>query len=404
MNPILTIWKKELKDTIRDRRTLMSSIILPMVLMPVIIIGMGKLTLSQIKSLEEKTVKLAVGNEAAAPDFMNTLRALPRLTLSTLDGDPTAAVRDQKVDGVLVLPDDFSTKLEARVPVELPFYVNSLNNTSSTALTRVSEAVTVYNQSLLLTRLGNQGIGPEALTGLTINRTETATSQELGGFGLGFLLPLFIIMWASIGGQYTAVDVSAGEKERKTLEALLLTPARRRDIVAGKFLAVATTALISVVIALTSLYAVFLFGGADLFTSTTTTGGVATSFDFRLEPEAIGVMFAISVLLVAVFSAINLAVSIFAKSYKEAQSYIGPSYLVVILPVVAFNSVPGFVPGTPFFAIPFVNAVLLFKEVLVGTYNPAHILLTVAVMIVVAILSVGIASRIYHKEGVLFKD
>lgn len=408
MKSILTIWKKELKDTIRDRRTLLSSIILPMVLMPGIIVGMGKLTKLQIEQAQEKTVTVGVVNAAASEDFLAVLLATPKMKISTIDGDPAAAVREKKADLVIILPEEFGEAARTEQPITLEAYKNSLNDRSSLALTKVATAATQFNQSLLQTRLTAAGSAPTILNGVAIHSNETATEQELGGFGLGFLLPLFIILWATVGGQYTAVDVSAGEKERKTLESLFLTPVRRVDIVFGKFLAVGTTALLSVVIALSSLYAVFVFGGSDLFSSmnTSSTGVVQqaqSSFNFSLEPMAILIMFLISIILVALFSAINLTVSIFAKSFKEAQSYIGPSYLVIILPVVAFNTIPGFVPTNGFFAIPVVNAVLLFKEVLVGTFNSTHIIFTTITLALTALVAIIVASRLYQREGVLFK-
>lgn len=409
MKQIWTICRKELRDTIRDRRTLISSIIMPMLLMPVLIVGMGKLVQFQAKQSEERTVAIAIVNETAAPEFAGIVRQTPKLEIKELSVEAETAVRERDLDAVLVLPPNFRERLGAEETVELVVIQNSLNDRSAVALSRIAVATARFNEIIFQSRLSERAVPLSIRNGLTVTTEETATEQELGGFGLGFILPLFIVMWAVVGGQYTAVDVSAGEKERKTLEALLLTPVRRTEIVAGKFLAVATAALVSVVIALGSLYAVFVFGGGDLFTSTSSTNEAtanptASQFDFSLDPAAVLTMFGISILLVCLFSAVNLAVAIFAKSYKEAQSYIGPSYLVVILPVVLFNSIPGFVPTTGFFAIPVVNAVLLFKEVLVGTYNFAHILLTIGSLAITAAIAMYVASRIYQKEGVLFRD
>jgi sodium transport system permease protein len=405
---ILAIWKKELRDNIRDRRTLLSSIVMPMLLMPLIIIGMGKLVQYQVKQANEQPVKIGIVNESAAPDFVNQLKAINKTDVISLNSDPSLAAKERQVDLAVALPTTMNGALDQLQPVVIETYQNSLNSKSSTAFARVNAVATLYNQSLLHARLAQNGINANIQNGIQLKLNESATPQELGGFGLGFLLPLFIVMWSVIGGQYMAVDVSAGEKERKTLEALILTPVRRMNVVFGKFFAVATAALMSVIIALTSLYLVFVFGGADLFTGVSTTsaapGSAASSFNFNLQPQAILLMLGVSVLLVLLFSAMNLSVAIFAKSYKEAQSYIGPSYLVVILPVVLVNTLPGFIPTAGFFAIPVVNAVLLFKEVLIGQFVLSHILLTLASLIIVALAAVYISSRIYRKESVLFRD
>lgn len=411
MNRVVTIWKKELRDNIRDKRTLLSTIILPMLLMPAIIVGMGKFAQYQMEKAEDVTVTIGVQNAGAARSFVDVLEKTERVSVVEFTGDPQTAVRDQEADVAIVFSDGFQSQVEARAQIQLEVYRNSLNDRSNQALSRLNAAAFVFNQTLLQQRLAEKQVEPSVVSGVSFQAKEVATEQELGGFGLGFLLPILIIMWSVVGGQYAAVDVSAGEKERKTLEALLLTPVSRLQIVLGKFLAVATAALLSVVIALSSLYSVFIIGGKDLFSSATTTQVAGTAvqtsssaFNFSLEPGAVLIMLAVSVLLVCLFSAMNLSVAIFAKSYKEAQSYIGPSYLVVILPVVFFNTMPGFQPSLGFFAIPIVNAVLLFKEVLIGVYHTGHILLTVAVMAVSALIVMYLASRIYQKEGVLFKE
>src|SRR5690606_7638915 len=111
---------------------------------------------------------------------------------------------------------------------------------------RVAAGISQYNSQLIQSRLMDQNVDPTVLIGATIEPVDVASSQEKSGFGLSFILPLFIVMWAITGGMYTAIDASAGEKERKTLEALLLTPASRLDIVLGKFLAVASVSLVSI--------------------------------------------------------------------------------------------------------------------------------------------------------------
>jgi len=128
------------------------------------------------------------------------------------------------------------------------------------------------------------------------------------------------------------------------------------------------------------------------------------NLDFNLDARTIVILLFISVILVALFSAMNLAIAIFAKNYKEAQSYIGPSYLVVILPVVLVNTLPSAGDHLWTFAVPIVNAVVLFKEVLVGNVVWAHILITTIVLIITSLLAMWGAARIYQREDVIFTD
>ncbi len=409
MKKITTIWKKELRDTIRDRRTLMAMIIMPIFLMPVLIVGIGKFTEYQIRQAEETIVRIAVDNDEAAPAFIDQLAAHERVdVVADYDGDIRALVRDDAFDAGLELPENFQTLVDQQQPVPVTVVRNSINTDSTAAVQRINEVAAAYTKNIIAQRFSTTGIDQSILTGITIQGQDVATKEEVGGFGLGFLLPLFIIMWSVVGGQYVAMDTSAGEKERKTLESLLLTPVRRLDIVFGKFLAVSTAALVSVVVALGSLYAaIAVFGFGDYGQtgdSSSAQAMQASGLDFSIEPMAILILFGVSVLLVLMFSAVQLSISIFAKSYKEAQSYIGPSYLVIILPTVIVNTLPNFQPAAWFFALPVVNAILLFKEVLIGTYDVTHISITVISSILYALIAIYFAAYIYRKESVLFRD
>ncbi|MDD3647035.1 MAG: ABC transporter permease [Candidatus Dojkabacteria bacterium] len=408
MKNIITIWKKELKDAIRDRRTLMAMIVMPMVLMPMIIVGMFKLIDYQVSQSKKQEVKIAVQNREKEENLVGFISAQENLVVVDAPSDLSAAVKDKEIDLAVLVPFDIGQRLKAEEPVSLQILGHSLNSRSEVAFGRVSQAVTAYNSQILASRFKEQKVSGSILTGITVERKDVATSEEIGGFGLGYLLPLFIVMWANVGGQYIAIDVSAGEKERKTLEALLLTPVKRIEIVFGKFLAVATSALTSVVISLAGIYVVINHFGLKLNENgnISETGTSSDSFviDFSVEPAALLVILIVSILLVLVFSAMLLSISIFAKSYKEAQNYLGPSYMFIILPVVIVNSIPDFKPPLGLFAVPAVNAILLFKEVLIGVYDWGHIITTAISLAVFALSAVFIATRIYSNEKVLFRS
>lgn len=408
-NQIITIWKKELRDTIRDRRTLMSSIVLPLVLMPLLIIGIGKFTVYQIQKSQEQVVKIAFVNESIAPELADAIQKQDKTEVVKIEGDLSEAVKNDKIDAGIIIPTDFQTSLDKQTPIQIKVIRNSTSSKSTTALSRITAGLVVYNNEVLQSRFSKQKINPTVLASVTAVPEDVATEKERGGFGLGFILPLFIVMWSIIGGQYTAIDASAGEKERKTLEALILTPVRRLNIVFGKFLAVSTVALLSVVISLVSLYIGLKFSGSSIYNQASQTAAAGTNSEslnivFSLEPKAIIILLAASLFLVFMFSAILLSISIFAKSYKEAQSYIGPAYLIVILPTVFVNTLPGLKPALWFFALPVMNAILLYKEVLMGTYDWNHILVTVGSLVVYSLVAIFLAAKIYSKEGILFRD
>lgn len=401
---IHTIWKKELRDTVRDRRTLVSMVLIPILLMPVILIGMFKLVESQEASLAEKTVKVAIVNPEGAPELAAAVAGQGKIEIVPVEGDAAAAVAEERIDAALLIPADFAARLDGQQPAELELVSKSTNLNAANIYGAVTRAVDDFNRQLLEARLGARGLGSDLLSQVTLANRDAATPSETSGFVLGLIIPLFIVIYSITGGQYTAIDVSAGEKERKTLEALFLTPAKRIEIVAGKFLAVATVALVSIVLAIGSLYVTFIYAGRMGVPLSGGGQAGAGAFSLSVQPLAALVLLAVSIFLVLMFSAVLLSISIYAKSFKEAESYIGPAYMVVILPIVFITSVPTFEPTLLHFMIPAVNAVLLFKEVLMGTYDTGHVLVTFGSLSVFSLLAILAATKIYSKESVLFNN
>jgi sodium transport system permease protein len=402
---ILTIWKKELKDTVRDRRTLVAMILMPMFLMPAMTIGMFKFMDKIMEDQAKQTVKIVLTGENNSPQLAEMIRSQEKLEIISINKDAKEAVKEEEIDGAIFIPFDFQEKIKNQESANVNLIIKSTNTKSGNVANILSVIIAKFNDQILQERFSGQNINPAILSNALVLSEDVATEKETGGFVLGFLIPMFIVMWSIVGGQYTAIDVSAGEKERKTLESLLLTSIKRRDIVLGKFLAVSSVALISVVVAIGSFYAALIYSGG--FGPMNTTGNIGAedvAVSFSIDPQALLLLLAVSIFLILMFSSIILSISIFAKSFKEAQNYIGPSYLVVILPVVLVNSIPGFEPTLWYFAIPAVNATLLFKEVLMGTYNFGHIFLTMGSLIIYSVIAILLAVKIYSKEGVLFRD
>ncbi|MFA7170011.1 MAG: ABC transporter permease [Candidatus Paceibacterota bacterium] len=405
---IVTIWKKEVRDTVRDRRTLFSMILMPMLLMPVMIFGMFKFIETQTNNQSEQVAKVAISGGQYSPELDSEIGNVKNIEIVEIDKDPKVAVADGEIDAAMIIPQDFQKKLENEEAANVALIMKSTNTKSQNVVATLSGVVGKFNADLLQERFADQKINPAILSNVVMVPEDVATQKELGGFILGLLIPLFIVMWSVVGGQYTAIDVSAGEKERKTLEALLLAPVKRIDIVFGKFLAVSTVALVSIITAIGSLYVSFIYAGSSEIMATDginfSAGAGATGISFLIEPWAAVLLFVVSLFLVLTFSAAILSISIFAKSFKEAQSYISPFYIIIVLPVALVNSIPGFEPALWFFAVPAVNAVLLFKELLLGVYNSGHILLTLVSLAVYSAIALFIATKIYSKESVLFRD
>jgi sodium transport system permease protein len=383
MRQILTVWKKEIKDTIRDRRTLIISVIMPIVFMPLMMVGSIKMQEQQIKSAEKQVAVVAVENQDKAPTLADFLKSQEKVQVKETSGDLKDKLNAGEIQVIVTPPIDFEEKLKAGVPTEIVLMQKSTESKSSTAFSRINSLLVVLNHTLASEKLAAAKMDPSVLQSIIVKPEDLASDKEKGGFFLGLLLPMFIVLFTFIGGMYIAIDISAGEKERKTLEALLLT--------------VASTSITSVVLSIGSMYAAFKIWPPDF-------GESVGAFEFSISLSTVFLMLGIGIILSIMFAGLLLAVAIFAKSYKEAQNYVTPFYLATVLPVAILGSYPGFKPSSVFFFIPVVNAVLLFKENLMGVYDSLHIVATLGSLLFFAVLSVIIAAKIYSKESILFRD
>ncbi len=416
-NIVKVIWKKEIKDAVRDRRTLLSMVIIPIFLMPAIFIGVSEFMKEQTKKQQEKTIKMAIVGEENAPQIFTALKDDKKTQIVDAPEDFYAAVASEEIDAAIVIPEDFSSKIADWEPSAIEFYSKSTNSDATNIRALAQASVNEYNNSLLKERFAEKRVDGSVLSGAVLEMKDAASKKETKGLILSLIIPIFIVMHALTGGQYLAIDVSAGEKERKTLEALFLSPARRVEIVLGKFLAVASMALLSIILVIGSLYVTFLYFVARLkdltaleLSSTSSNvdapeesfSSLMSGFNLGIDAQAIVLMVIISVLLVATFSAVLLSISIAAKSFKEAQNYLSYAYLLIIMPVILVNSIPSFEPALWHFSVPALNAIFLFREILMGTYNAAHIGVSLVSLSLSSAIAILAATRIYSKESALF--
>lgn len=398
MAQILTIWKKEIIDNLRDRRTIVTSLLVPIILMPIILVGTFKLQESQIKGAAAKVAKVAIVNPDNSPALTAFLTAQDKIQVTAAPAEIGPAIDAGQINVVVIVPPELTPNLAAKLPTEVEIRQKSSNYDSAIAVEKVAGAIQRFSQQQAIATLEERGIPASALATVIAKPVDITSAEERGGYFLGLLLPMLLVVFAIIGGMYIAIDISAGEKERKTLEALLLTPVPRLRLVLGKFLAVASMATATIVLSVASLYVSFkVVPPPDL-------GPGFDQLAINLTWPTLLLMLLIGVILAIMFSGLLLSVAIFAKSYKEAQNYISPFYLLAVLPVSIANSLPGFKPTLPMFLVPGMNAVFVLKEVLVGTFDAAHITVTLVSLVVAAGIGIIAATKIYSKESILFRD
>ncbi len=393
MHEIMTIWLKELRDTIRDRRTLIVMVLVPVLVTPALIVGLGSLARSSASS----ALHISVAGSSAAPAVVGLLRAQPHIMVTDEADGPavTAAVKGGKADAGLVIPPDFAARIAAGRSARVTVVSDSTQAQSSRAAEAITVALGGYRTAVVTRRLQARGVDPGLLEPVATDTRDVATKQALAGFLLSLIVPTFLVIYSLVGGMYTAMDLSAGEKERFTLEALLLSPATKLQITLGKLLAVSTVAVCTIALALAALFVALRQAPLS---------GSSADVSLSLPARTIVLIALLGALLAVSFSALELALGVFARSFKEAQNYITPLYLLAVLPVVALSSAPGFKPSTGFFVVPALNTVLVFKEALVGAPVALHVGLTVATMLVFCMLCVAVTLRIFSDERVLLRS
>jgi len=245
-------------------------------------------------------------------------------------------------------------------------------------------------------RLRARGLTRRDLAPVLVQARNVADERRLGAVLLAGLLPFFISVWAVLGGQHAALDLGAGEKERRTLEALLVTPPGRWQIAAGKFLAV-TAASMAAVLMVIAVTLVSLRLGAAWGLSELRRAAVVIS----AGPAAL--MIVVALLLVAFLSALQLALSFFARGVREAQQYFTPVYLLLSLPAMAAPFLEGWGRVSWTYLVPGLNAVFIFRQLLLGTASWTHLLLSLISTAVYTALALAAGVFFLRQEAVLLR-
>lgn len=397
MQTTITIFRKEILDTLRDRRTLYAMVVAPLLLMPLLTILPSHFMVSQMKKQEEEHIRLVVVGGEHAPELVAYLEGTGQVEIVEPPTDLEGALQEGDIPAALAIPADFAEAIAEERPVMVTISSDASKMASSMAASRVQMMVQSYAQQLIAQRLAARGLDPSVLTPIQIKSQNVASEEQMGGSFMAMLLPMFIAIWAVVGGMYTAIDVTAGEKERGTLEALLVTPASRLQIVLGKLLAVITTSLSAVILSVSSMYFSFRFFPVE------TMAREGEKVAFSLPPQTILLIVLVALPLVVMINSLEIAICIFARSFKEAQNYIVPLQFAVLIPTLPLVMVPDLAMPFVAYAAPIAGAILSFRDLLTGAASGAALALTVASSVIYAAICLSVAVRIFRRERVLFR-
>ncbi|HEY3324799.1 MAG TPA: ABC transporter permease subunit/CPBP intramembrane protease [Planctomycetota bacterium] len=416
---VRAVFIKELRDSLRDRRTVMATVFIPLLLWPVMLLLMTEATQMARTRLQHETHMVAVPvgkaaffNEMAklAPDEVKTDEqnggldpemkasfsreqiAAPKTTLYFREMSIPEAEKALEIGAVrafVVLPDDFQQKLAAQKQTSIEIKYDQAEERSRDAQTRLHALFERYRREVVDKRLVAKSLTHDVLQPFNISSLNVAHAKKVGGSIIGAFLPMMFIMMIIAGSIHPAVDMTAGEKERSTLETLVGSPVRSIEIIAGKFLAVATLSLGNAGVNVASFAATFMMLP------------IAKAAGFEFPWAALPLTLLLLLPLALFFSGLLLAVASFAANQKEAQLYCLPIYLLTVLGIMTV-SMPGIELEGPLLLVPVLNTALLIKSLFLGHGTAQQVVFVFASTCMYAAGAVALAARIFAREEVLF--
>ena len=418
---IKRLYIKEMLDILRDRRALIAMIVVPIVLYPLLMLGSIQAASLQVGKLKENTLVIGVQTEeiklwleAVLKDEAD--RVKQKQAGADAEGekiDKSGAI--EKFNIIVVGPQNLEEWVRTnaatvcgvmfdapRLPldwekwqqqVHAEVVADSAEISSSIAGARLKKALNRHGRFIVRAR--NEGKPEWLINPLVVDEIDVASAEKRGGGMLGQILPLILILMTITGAIYPAIDLTAGERERGTLETLMVCPIPVVEIIIGKFLVVASVALTGAALNLCSMGLTLQFGGFNEALA----AGAETTIPARVLPVILLFLIPLAVL----FSALMLAVCSFARTFKEAQNYVTPVIVCALVPA-GLAAMPGTELEGFMVVMPVGNMVLLTRELLLGNADAGTILIVMLSTCLYALTAVAVAVRVFGQEAVMFAD
>lgn len=413
---VAAVYRKELLNLLRDHRTMIAMVLVPVVLYPMLMLGFVRTMEIEQAALRQRQFVVEVNDEQTESDLARIVESV-RQTRGQADEDiarfnllvgntrPEALGDDIQLHVTLdwtPRPWPYPRKLSVGIAY------NEINVLSRTAMEELTHVLDRYGN--LMTRKSLEALLPagtiaqdpaesgveQILHPVRIETSSAATEQQRGGWALGLIIPVILVIMTITGAIYPAIDVTAGERERGTLEALLATPAPILHLIVAKFLVVATIGLFAAGINVASVGATMHFGG---LTETLAAGDNPVKFPIGALPIVVLCMVPFALLS----SAVLVAVCSFARSFKEAQNYVMPVIIVSLIPAV-IATLPSVRLEGIMLVLPVGNMVLLTRELFQQTSTWPQIVIVLLSTTLYAAAAIAIATRLFGQEAVLFTD
>ncbi len=394
---VKAIAKKEVIEFARDWRTIMAIIVIPILMFPLLFIMFPLLLESEAAELDSLKVDVVIQSNGIPDELLNEINSTSiSLTFEALSSNSTLAVPGDDLNRLRSLSTDAILRIEQREDIWYYAIIHiSTSESSNEARSRLIQSLTEWEQNETQRRITDQGLDAEStLNPLRwdgeVSAGDVATQGEQAGMVLSLFIPLVLAVWTFSSAIQPSIDMTAGERERGTLEALLSLPCSRNELLIGKWLGVATITGVGVVLQICGL--LFAIG----YLATSSVIGVP-----QLSLNAV-LLIAVSIMLFAIMVvALELAIAMRSHSVKEAGSILGPAIILIVFPalftqVINLDGVESF-----WFAVPVVNILLALRELLMDRVIIEHIAVWFSTSVLYAVLAAYYAAKQFSREDIV---
>jgi sodium transport system permease protein len=396
---ISVVYHKEMIDSLRDRRTVISMTVVPLLLFPALTLGMGLLGATLMSQAKGEVPRVMVVGGEDSPRVVEALKKNLKIEVVPGSADFDDQVSNKKVRAAIILPKGFDAAAEhgEAQTVSVDYYEGDIK--SELALDTAETSLKDYLVTLAKQLVSERGVPGNLVEPFKVEKTNVAPPEKVAGSTLGGLIPYFVIILSLTGAMYPAMDLTAGEKERGTMETILTSPVSRTDLVLGKFFMVLTASLATALLSLTSM-AVSFFLARNMIDKLVSEDN--PTVHYAIDPRGILAVLLMVLPLSVLFAATLLAIALFAKSFREAQTYLSPLTVIVIMPAVA-ALLPGVELNTRTALIPILSTTLVGKELMAGNHPWGFIMLIFLSSCVYASVAIAAAVTMFNRESVLFR-
>ncbi len=392
MQQIKTVMFKEITDNVRDKKSLLSSIFMGAVFMPVLFVFMINFTVNMAKDKQESQLEIAIQGADNAKSFISFVKS-KGVKINEFSGDATKAIENKDEEAVIIIPEDFYENFSSGIPAKIEIYYDATaKGTTNVTQRRIKALISEYSNTIGMSRLQLRGISPLLLKAIVVEKHDVSTSQSKGARLLAFL-PYALILGLFMGSMYLAIDTMAGEKERNSLEALLLNPIKRSHLLLGKLFATISFGLMTMILTLITFKLAMPFMPLEKM-------GMSVDLGFK----TLSIMTIILAPLAIMAASLQTIIATFSKSFKEAQTYVGLLIIVPMIPSIALMILP-VKEKLWMMATPILSQNLIINQIMRGEQvEVVSIIAAIVGSLLIGLILALVAIKLYNRESLLFSD